>query len=103
MGKRSRVCRVCSQSYEYCPTCSQDKYKPTWMVEFHDNNCQQIWEICTRFNMELMSKEEAQEALLECDLSKKDTFVDFVQRDIMNIFAEEVESELEDREVVKTK
>lgn len=89
MGRRSRTCRVCGQSYEYCPTCSQDKYKPTWMVEFHESNCQQIWEICTRFNMELMSKEEAKEAILKCDLSKKETFVDFVQKDIANILKEE--------------
>lgn len=92
MAKKNRTCICCKTKYSYCPDCGGvDKYKPTWMVEFHDENCMKIWEICTRFNMELMSKEEAQEALLECDLSKQDTFVDFVQKDIMNIFAEEHE------------
>lgn len=89
MGRRTRECRVCQSKYEYCPTCSQDKYKPTWMVEFHEENCMKIWDICTRFNMELISKEEAKEAILACDLSKKETFVDFVQKDIANILFEE--------------
>ena len=61
MGRRTRECRVCGERYEYCPTCSQDKYKPAWMVDFHEENCVKIWDICTRFNMELMSKEEAKE------------------------------------------
>lgn len=113
MGKRSRICRVCSRSYEYCPTCSQDKYKPTWMVEFHDENCKTIWDICTRFNMELMSKEEAKAALLKCDLDGKEYFADCVQRDLAKIFAvdepvakkREVKKpiEMEAHEVVNTK
>ena len=89
MGRRTRECRVCGQTYKYCPTCSQDKYKPTWMALFHEENCMKIWDICTRFNMELMSKEEAKEAILKCDLSKKENFVDFVQKDIANILFEE--------------
>lgn len=89
MGRRTRECRVCGKKYEYCPTCTQDKYKPSWMALFHEENCMKIWDICTRFNMELMSKEEAKEAILKCDLSKKETFVDFVQKDIENILFEE--------------
>lgn len=89
MGRRTRECKVCGTKYEYCPTCSQDKYKPAWMALFHEENCMKIWDICTRFNMELMSKEEAKEALLKCDLSKKESFVDFVQKDIENILKEE--------------
>ena len=98
MGKRTRQCIMCGTKYEYCPTCSQDKYKPTWMIEFHEENCMKIWDICTRFNMELMSKEEAKEALLKCDLSKKETFVDFVQNDIAKILFEEVAPVVEEEQ-----
>ena len=89
MGRKTRECKVCGQKYKYCPTCSQDKNKPSWMALLHEENCMKIWDICTRFNMELMSKEEAKEAILKCDLSKKETFVDFVQKDIENILFEE--------------
>ena len=89
MGKRSRTCYLCGTKYEYCPTCSQDKMKPSWMAEFHDENCKNIFDICTRFNMQLMSKAEAQEAIIECDLSNQANFKPYVQRDFANIFAEE--------------
>lgn len=87
MGKRNRVCYLCGTKYEYCPTCTQDKAKPAFMSEFHAENCKNIFEICTRFNMKFMSKVEAQEALAACDLSGRANFRPFVQRDLDNIFA----------------
>lgn len=89
MGRRTRECYLCSTKYEYCPTCSQDKMKPTWMAEFHDENCKNIFDICTRFNMKLMDKTEAKKALSACDLSNKSKFKDYVQKDVANIFAED--------------
>ena len=89
MGRRTRECLLCGTKYEYCHTCSQDKIKPTWMAEFHDENCKNIFDICTRFNMELMTKDEAKKALSVCDLSKKEAFKSYVQRDLSVIFTEE--------------
>lgn len=89
MGRRTRECYLCGKKYEYCPTCSQDKMKPSWMAEFHEHNCKSIFEICTKYNMQLMTKEEAKAALEQCDLSKKDSFKDYVQRDIVAIFTDE--------------
>jgi len=86
MGRRTRECYLCGQDYQYCPTCSQDKMKPAWMSDFHSENCKNIFDICTRFNMSLMSKDEAQDALNACDLSNKANFKSYVQRDLENIF-----------------
>ena len=87
MGRRQRTCYLCGTEYEYCPTCTQDKMKPAWMTEFHSESCKNIFDICTRFNLGLMSKEEAQKALAECDLSNKENFKSYVQHDLENIFA----------------
>ena len=89
MGRRNRECYLCGAKYSYCPTCTQDKMKPSWMTEFHDANCKEIFNICTRFNMKKMSKEEAKEALGKCDLSNKANFKSFIQKYFYNIFAEE--------------
>lgn len=89
MGKRDRKCYLCGESYKYCGTCSQDKMKPAWMSEFHSESCKNIFDIATRFNMGMMSKIEAQDALKDCDLSNKSNFKSYVQRDLENIFAEE--------------
>ena len=89
MGRRNRSCYLCGTDYKYCGTCSQDRTKPSWMSEFHEENCKNIFDICTRFNMNLMSKSEAQEALKSCDLSNKANFKSYVQHDLEVIFAEE--------------
>lgn len=91
MGRRNRECYLCGRDYQYCPTCSQDKMKPAWMSEFHSENCKNIFDICTRFNVQLMSKIEAQDALNACDLSNKENFKSYVQRDLENIFKVDAE------------
>ena len=90
MGRRNRECYLCGKDYQYCPTCSQDKMKPAWMSEFHSENCKNIFDICTRFNMQLMSKTEAQDALNACDLTNKENFKSYVQCDLENIFKVDV-------------
>ena len=102
MGRKTRECYLCGEKYNYCPTCSQDRMKPAWMSEFHDENCKNIFDICTRFNMQLMSKAEARTALSACDLSQKGSFKEYVQRDLANIFAEEPKAaKSKSHEVVK--
>lgn len=86
---KSRKCYLCGEKYQYCNTCSQDKNKPAWMAEFHDENCKTIFDICTRFNMKLLTKDEAKEALSKCDFSNKSNFKDYAQKDIDNIFVED--------------
>jgi hypothetical protein len=85
--------------------------KPAWMADFHSENCKNIFDICTRFNMQLMSKTEAQDALNACDLSNKESFKSYVQRDLEVIFAEdsiivtldaEIKEAHEDKAVVET-
>ena len=52
-------------------------------------SCKNIFQICTQYNVGLLTKEVAQEALNVCDLSKKESFKAFIQRDFSNIFAVE--------------
>ncbi len=106
MGRRNRECYLCGEDYKYCPTCSQDRMKPAYMSEFHSENCKNIFDICTRFNMGMMSKTEAQDALKSCDLSNKANFKSYVIRDLEVIFAEDpvvVTAEAEIKEVSQDK
>ena len=103
MGRRTRECYLCGKEYQYCPTCSQDKMKPVWMSEFHSENCKNIFDICTRFNMNLMSKDEAKVALNACDLSNKENFKSYVKHDLENIFAEDQDVKVhEDKTIIET-
>ena len=89
MAKRDRKCYLCGENYKYCPTCSQDKMKPSWMAEFHNENCKNIFNIATRFNLKLLTKAEAKAEMDKCDLSNRENFKAYVQRDLENIYAQE--------------
>ena len=85
MGRRQRECYLCGSKYQYCPTCSQDRTKPSWMSEFHSENCKDIFDICTRFNMQMLTKDEATSAIEKCDLSNKLNFRKSVQNTLYNL------------------
>ena len=85
MGRKSRECYLCGETYKYCPTCSNDRVKPSWMAEFHSENCKDIFDICTRFNMELLTKEDAKAAIEKCDLSNKLNFRPSVQNTLSKL------------------
>ena len=89
MARRDRTCYLCGEKYKYCGTCSQDRAKPSYLSEFHSESCKNIFDICTRFNMGMITKEEAQEAFMNCDLSNRDNFKSYVQRDLEVIFSDE--------------
>lgn len=103
MSRRQRECYLCGEQYSYCRTCYQDRTKPAWMNEFHSESCKDIFDVCTRYNMGLLTKEQAQARLEEYDLSNKESFKSYVQKDLENIFAEDIKVEYtkKSHEVVK--
>ena len=103
--RKNRKCICCSTEYFYCPNCNgADRLKPSWYSEFHSEDCMKIFDTCTRYNMQMMSKSEAQEILNSCDLSNRSNFKSYVQHDLEVIFAEDpiiVEVEAKIEEVTK--
>lgn len=91
MAKKNRKCSTCGTKYSYCPNC--DRNAPAWMAQFHEENCKNIYQICVQYNVGLLAKEQAKEALNACDLSNKENFAECIQRDFANIFAEEKQVE----------
>ena len=98
MAKKNRKCSTCGTKYSYCPNC--DRNAPSWMAGFHTENCKNIFQLCTQYNVGLLTKEQAQEALNACDLSNKENFAECIQRDFKNIFAEEPKKRGKRAEVV---
>jgi len=80
MSTRTRTCAVCGMKYDYCPTCEADRFKPTWMMTFHDNNCREIWDVLSAISCKTIDKTEGVERLEALDLSKKHNFVPNVRK-----------------------
>lgn len=64
-----RICNICQTKYDYCPHCSSDKNKPTWMFIFHNDNCFQIFDTLQKHSTKEYSDEKAIDLLEKCDLS----------------------------------
>jgi hypothetical protein len=58
------------------------------MNSFHDENCKNIFEICTNYNFKLITKDQAKDALSKCDLSNRSNFSACVKRDLNVILTE---------------
>ena len=93
MGKRDRVCICCNEKYQYCPTCGNDRVKPTWMAEFCSEDCKNLWETATKYNMQMLNKADAKAAIEKLVLNAKSVYVECVQRDLAKILAEEPKAE----------
>ena len=89
MARRDRKCLCCGTKYSYCPTCSVDKTKPTWMTEFCSESCKELFETATKYNLKKLTKDEAKEVIKTLELKEKSAYVECVQRDLENILAEE--------------
>ncbi len=83
---RERTCIACKTKYNYCPTCSRsDALKPSWYSEFCSESCMTLWTTLTKYNMELVTKEEAQDIITALDLKPINTYVPCVQRDYAKV------------------
>lgn len=86
---KNRTCKVCGIKYSYCPTCYEDKYKPTWMMLYHDDNCRQIWATVSAALSGDMPKDEAVKKLRSLDLTNLESFVPQIRDQIKELLKEQ--------------
>lgn len=89
-----KKCLCCGTTYSYCNNCWDYRGLPTWMNSFHDENCKDIFQICTDYNFELITKEEAKKLLSACDFSNAKNFNKCVKHDISVIMQDAKKTEL---------
>ena len=89
MARRDRQCLCCGTKYSYCPTCSTDKLKPTWMTEFCSESCKELFETATKYNLKKLTQSEAQEIIEKLELKEKSAYVECIQKDLENILTGE--------------
>lgn len=85
MAINNRVCSTCGQKYSFCPNCGADKYKPSWASEFCSEDCKDIYQIATDFNLGYTSKADSQAKLNKIKLKPIEQYTSMIQKDINNI------------------
>lgn len=90
MALNNRKCLCCNERYNYCPNCSgADRLAPSWKAEFCSETCKDLWLTCTRYNMQRLTKQEAQDVIKSLPLKPVSEYVQCVQRDLGVILKEE--------------
>ena len=90
MARQNRTCIACQTKYSYCPSCSRaDALKPVWFSEFCSESCKELWITLTKYNMSILSKEEARAIILNLDLKPIVNYVDCVKRDYAKVTTED--------------
>lgn len=92
-NKNNRKCIVCGENYYYCSHNCTDSYnKPSWYTIFHDQNCHDIYDICTNI-YPVKGKNAAKELLDKCDLSNKNNFHNSIVKIINEIYDVKINKE----------
>lgn len=90
---KNKKCLACRTSYSHCPGCSRaDRLAPAWKSQFCDEDCMNLWMALTRYNMNILTKNEAKEIISKINLKPIDSYVECVRRDYDKVMAEEKKS-----------
>lgn len=81
-NKPNKVCKVCGESYYYCPTCGRPSALEKYKTMFCSKNCRDIFHTLSRYSVNHITKEETQKALSTLDLSKRAQFNEQIKVDI---------------------
>ena len=88
MIRNNKTCIICGKKYTYCSHCDAFEKQPTWMVDFHEENCMDIFYAVSNYNAEVATLEETVNKLEKLDLSNIDNFDKSIKECIEKIFAE---------------
>lgn len=72
MKINNKTCICCGKKYTFCTGCGQFDNEPRWKAIYHNETCKDIFIIVSDFLQNAISKEDAKERLMKCDLSYKD-------------------------------
>lgn len=87
MAKNNRICKVCGESYSYCPTCGGASANEKYKIMFCSKNCKDIFDTCSAYNVGVINKETATTRLKELDLSKKSEFTGKLKENVDELTA----------------
>ena len=60
---KNRICLICGNKYDYCPTCDRDRLKPSWYTLFCSETCYDINNILSKNTAGKLSIAEANKEL----------------------------------------
>lgn len=60
---KERQCIACLNTYKYCPTCGEFAKYPTWMTEYDTEECKEVFNAISGFNMGIKKAEDVKNVI----------------------------------------
>ena len=84
----NNYCLICGKGYHVCHSCREVRTFSPWRSITDTANCFKIYRVLSDYNGKYITKEQAREQLLNCDLTAKDTFKERPRNTINEILGE---------------
>ena len=83
--KNVRKCYTCGAEYDYCPSCSNAMGGPAWKLLWDKEECKDIFEALSAYNLELATAAEVKEVLDAYGVNSYDGFKPSIRRQLQKI------------------
>ena len=83
--KKIRKCYTCGAEYDYCPGCANSSGGPEWKLLWDKEECKDIFNILSAYNMDLVSDAEVKEVLDAYDVKSYDGYKDGIKAQLKKI------------------
>lgn len=89
MGRDTRICKACGSTYDYCPKCQKYAHLPQWMWRCDTEECNDIFESLSAYNMGVGSQDEIKRVIEKYGITDYSKFVDSIANKLKALFPTE--------------
>lgn len=86
MANDLRVCKVCGNTYKYCPTCAKYAKMPNWMWKCDTEECNDLFDAISSYKMGIGGKEEIKIVLDIYGISDYSKYTESIQKTLKELF-----------------
>lgn len=80
-----RICRTCGAEYDYCPGCGRSAGKPDWMILWCSDECKDIFEAISAYNLEVGTAADVRDVLKTYNVTNYDKYIPRIRKQLQKI------------------
>lgn len=81
----NRQCLCCGTRYEFCTSCSEHKGKPSWMFDYDTEECKDLFNAISGYNMGIFKESKVKAVLRKYNITDYSKYTESVQEVLKNI------------------
>lgn len=87
--EKTRTCIACGKEYKYCPSCN--KTEPKWKVLYDTEECKEMFDAISAYNLHTGNKEGIQRILTKYHVKDYSKYVESINKKLVELFPKKEE------------